>query len=333
MALLIGQEAEGAEAEVAPGVEVGSAFTFKALKTGTLTALHVKFSANGTGTKSRIAIQADEAGKPKVGVLAEGEITSNTAGEHEATGLSVAVTEGTTYWLTVLPLGGNLKYKPGSTTARRSAVTKRTTIAAIEAADWGATLNKGPVSIWGTGSEGTEVKEVAGTTKLKLKTSSAVGIVSELAAICKVKIKDAGAIQQLLAAEGTTKVKVKDSDAVNQSSALASTTKVTIKDSAAVSQGQIASLEGTTAIRFKDSIALIAAPAIAGTTKVRFADSAQAQTVAELAAQAKVRFKAPLAVGVSASIATKSRITFATHARVQLVETGGKKVVLFIFED
>lgn len=313
MALLIGQEAEGAEAEQTVAVERSAAFTFKALKTGTLTALHVKFSANGTGTKSRIAIQADEAGKPKVGVLAEGEITSNTAGEHEVTGLSVAVTEGTTYWLTVLALGGNAKYKPGSTTSRRITGVARTTIAAVEAADWTANASKGPISIWGTGSEGTEVKEVAGTTKLKLKTSSAVGIVSELAAICKVKIKDAGAIQQLLAAEGTTKVR--------------------LKDSATVSQGQIVSLEGTTQIRFKDSIALIVAPAIAGTTKVRFADSAQAQTVAELAAQAKVRFKAPLAVGVSASIATKSRITFATHARVQLVETGGKKVVLFIFED
>lgn len=169
MALLIGQEAEGAEAEVSAAIERPVGFTFKALKTGTLTALHIKFSANGTGTKSRIAIQADEAGKPKVGALAEGGITSNTAGEHEATGLSVEVTEGTTYWLTFLPLAGSsgsAKYKPGSTTGRRVGNVARTTIAAVEAADWLGSANKGPISIWGTGTEGgggAKVQAVSGS--------------------------------------------------------------------------------------------------------------------------------------------------------------------------
>jgi|SRR6185437_7713494 len=155
MALLIGHETDGGEAEVAAAVEIGQAFSFKALKTGTLTALHVKFSANGTGTKSRIAIQADEAGKPKAGApLAEAEITSNAAGEHEATGLSAAVTEGTTYWLTFLPLGGNAKYKPGNSTPRRQATEKRKLISEITAGQWGAETSKGPISIWGTGTEG-----------------------------------------------------------------------------------------------------------------------------------------------------------------------------------
>jgi hypothetical protein len=153
MALLIGQETEGTEGEVGQATEKAVACQFKALKTATLTALHIRFSANGTGTKSRIAIQADEAGKPKVGVLGEGELSSNTAGEHEVTGLSVEVVEGTTYWLTVLPLGGSLKYKPGATTARRLGTVARLTIATIEAADWGTSLSKGPIAIWGTGAE------------------------------------------------------------------------------------------------------------------------------------------------------------------------------------
>lgn len=168
MALLVGQETEAAGAEVSITNQIAHAFKFTAAKTGTVEALHVLFSANGTGTGGQIAIQADEAGKPKEGALGEGILLSVTAGAHEVTGLSVAVTSGTVYWLTVEPTGGgNAKYKEGSTTVRRVSTVKHAKISELLSTEWGAELSKGPISIWATGTE-------SGGTKVEGKASGAL---------------------------------------------------------------------------------------------------------------------------------------------------------------
>src|SRR5438105_1751966 len=122
MTLLVGQETEGGEAERLLAVEASDAFKFTAAATGRITALHVTFSANGTGTSCNIALQANEGGatgKPVEGVLVEGSIPSTAVGAHEVSVAETEVVAGTEYWLTIQPQGGNCKYKQGATTSRR----------------------------------------------------------------------------------------------------------------------------------------------------------------------------------------------------------------------
>jgi hypothetical protein len=130
---------------------------------------------------------------------------------------------------------------------------------------------------------------------------------------------------------GVAKIRFKDSLALGVVAELSAASKVSFKDAAALSQA--VALQATTKVRFADSVALIHTPAIAGATKVRFADSAQAETVANLLAQTAVRFNAQAAVGVSASLEGSTQIRFASHAKVTLVTTGGKKVVVMIFDE
>lgn len=271
MALLVGQEAEGTAGTASIVSETAWSFDFKAAKTGKVNALHVIFSESGAGTGGRIALQADEAGKPKEGVLTEGNLTSVTAGAHEASVAEVEVVEGTTYWLSVLPTGGAAKMKGGATTNRGISGTKHPKISEITAAQWTITAAKGPGSIWATGTEAGGVLQVAVTVKVSLK--------------------DTPAAVQAQAIAATSRVTLKDTMLVGQAQAVAAVSKVTVKTVASVLQ-QLA---------------------VAGVTQVRFLGSGAPTQTMSVAAAAKVRFKGT--------------------ATVRLVETGGKKVAIFIFED
>lgn len=163
--LLIGQEAEGTEAEKA--VTFGSAIAYKctASKTGTVEALGMHFDAPPTKVTYGIYSHNAVENKPET-LLAEGVVnpTGNTA---VATGLSQSVTEGTVYWLAYLN-EGSYKFKPGATTTRRAsgAVTK------YSEAVYGAEETKGPIAIWAAGTEGGLEKTLAGKSVVKLASGS-----------------------------------------------------------------------------------------------------------------------------------------------------------------
>ncbi len=154
MTVLLGQEAEGVGVTASVVTENSHTFKFTALATGQVTALHMIFSESGTGTSCNLAIQANEAGTPKDGVLVEGSVASTAAGAHEVAVAETEVVEGTAYWLTFQPQGGTAKYKQAATTVRRIDGTKHKKISETKNSEWGAEAAKGPISIWATGTVG-----------------------------------------------------------------------------------------------------------------------------------------------------------------------------------
>lgn len=163
MPILLGTETEQSAAETFVEQKPGSCKVISAVE-GIVTAINIKLKAGSSATKALLGISTagTETSKPAGGtVLAEGEVTVEGT-KIEITGLSVSITNGTTYWLTALPLNGSLKTTRHSEVAGTQVAVetgKVKTIAEAIAVAGGGWLNenKGPYPIAATGTEGAAV--------------------------------------------------------------------------------------------------------------------------------------------------------------------------------
>lgn len=115
MALLVGSQTEAANADNLL-VEKLEAVRFVAATTGTVEELQIKTSSGeqtGTGVRLAIMAEAIELGLQPGAVLGEGEAAGKPAISSviAVTGLSVAITSGTPYWLAMISIGGTLRTK------------------------------------------------------------------------------------------------------------------------------------------------------------------------------------------------------------------------------
>src|ERR1035437_177692 len=152
MAILVGQEGEGASAAIATSQEVPRYYRIEAAHTGTVTELHVKHSVAYTG-KTDVAICTDNGAAAVPGEV-KGEAQVVLAAETLAT-VSIAgvkVTKGAFYWLAFEDLLAG-KFKQGVGAGKlRTGKTAHTKIS--EQTEWVAVSeNKQPCSIWATGTE------------------------------------------------------------------------------------------------------------------------------------------------------------------------------------
>ncbi len=166
MAKLLGFETEGTGTTITVGN--GRAYAFKVTaEAGTAEEFHITFASNGSGTSVDLAIQQDESGKPKNGVLPESEKVltgslkeATTKGTHVIAISPGVALEATTYWLTVSPQGGTCTMKPQSPATTGARKTKSSPTAAkiseIVASSWEPEETLGPVAFWVTGTAGGE---------------------------------------------------------------------------------------------------------------------------------------------------------------------------------
>jgi hypothetical protein len=111
---LLGSEATIYASEVANATGRITAFQFVAKETGTIKELKIRSGATAnTATSLVLGVAAEHAGVPAEAPLGHATATGTPGTETliTVTGLSVAVTAGTPYWLEVLNLGGTFHYK------------------------------------------------------------------------------------------------------------------------------------------------------------------------------------------------------------------------------
>ncbi len=198
MAVLLGQNESGTGTALSMTQELGYAWKFTAVG-GTATELHAKWSAKGTATKVKVGIFEESGGKIKAETpLVEVEFTSTEVGEVSVGGFSQALTNGTAYFIALLPENGTATLKRGSTTASvKTSATKHKTLAAITQAQWANEETLGPVWLWATGTEGTIVTGKATGTLL-------LGGTSKGLAAQKVEGKATGPVLLTGTAKGAT---------------------------------------------------------------------------------------------------------------------------------
>jgi hypothetical protein len=179
MAILVGQEAEGASAAAAITAEIPQYLRLEVKATGTVTELKAKLSSAYTG-KADLAICTDN-GAAEVPGTVKGEAQVILAAETlvTITGLSVAVTKGTFVWLALETLTeGKYKFGAGAGNLRRGK-TKHLKIS--EQTEWAAVVeNKQPTSLWAVGTEEEGVKGKA--TGALLLTGTAKGTAAQVVA-------------------------------------------------------------------------------------------------------------------------------------------------------
>jgi len=175
VALFVGSEAEGtgSTAGTSIAIEKAEAFKFVAVKTGTVETIKFRTGSGVQAATSVVAaIAPDVAGKPGTVVLGDEAtltVTVSTNTTYEVTGLSAAVTSGSTYWLMLLPLGGVIRirtHKVGEAGSTASVISSTPTRVkkATEVITWGAEELLGPLFLAGVGPEsgGTKVQAVSG---------------------------------------------------------------------------------------------------------------------------------------------------------------------------
>src|SRR3984885_340461 len=96
------------------GSGLAQAFEYTASASGSTSSIDVYVNSGTTATKVSVGVYSNSGGKPG-SLLASGSIASPKAGAWNAVSVgSASITQGTTYWLALLPTGGQLNY-PDST--------------------------------------------------------------------------------------------------------------------------------------------------------------------------------------------------------------------------
>jgi hypothetical protein len=162
------------------------AFQFTAKSTGTVEEL--QFRTNGTAntglTGLVLAVFADSSGKPGA-VLGSGSVsgTPGTSSWIRVTGLSVAVTSGTKYWLVALPKGsGKLHYGVAVSSGGTGNVESKAggLGAATAESEW-ETYNQGPVgfqALGPAGAKGAAVRAKVATVSASTRRATRTGMVA-----------------------------------------------------------------------------------------------------------------------------------------------------------
>lgn len=157
MALLVGDESTAYTQSVTIASEKPFACRFVALATGTLESLEYRAAGTQNATSIRLGIFSTSAGDTEpFEVLAQGTVVGKPANPEwvKVTGLSLAVTAGTSYWLVVLPEGGSTITKTsvasGGTATRLGS---NAIPGELKATSWGVNKESGPMMFAGKGSE------------------------------------------------------------------------------------------------------------------------------------------------------------------------------------
>jgi hypothetical protein len=167
MALLLGSETEQSVAAECPAGKV-QVYEFECTVAGTLekVAIHTSTTASGA-TNLWLGIYANSgvAGEPvKEAALAEGELkatpTTNALNEVTLT-KTVALTQGTKYWLAMLPIGASLHYFKKTTGGSNYNQSSLATNTKLVAQTWVEKATIGPIHFIGTGTPTTLKGEAA----------------------------------------------------------------------------------------------------------------------------------------------------------------------------
>lgn len=153
--LLIGTEAlSSAHAHTAIAGEM-EASQFTAIHSGTLHELVVNFNHAqpvGPATSFVLGIFADSSNKPTGSPLGEATFPGPvpSSGLLNISTLSVALTEGTKYWLVIMPLGGSAEFGSGESTLHSFSTTGGYT--KLESTTWETPATTGPLTFYGFGT-------------------------------------------------------------------------------------------------------------------------------------------------------------------------------------
>ena len=149
---------------------MAQAFAYTATASGTTSDIDLYVNTGTTATKVLVGVYSDSSGKPG-SLLASGSITSPKAGAwNDATIGQTTITQGTAYWIALLPTGGQLNYldAAGQSGAAASYVESNSELTALPTSyTSGHKWNASPASIYVNGGttppSNTGVPVVSGT--------------------------------------------------------------------------------------------------------------------------------------------------------------------------
>jgi hypothetical protein len=158
LALLVGDESTTYTNSVTISSEKPLAGKFTALATGTLETLEYRAVGTQNATSIRLGIFSASGGETNepFEVLAQGTVVGKPANPEwvKVTGLSLAVTAGTVYWLVVLPEGGSSITKTAAASGGTSVRLGANAIPGeLKATTWGVDKATGPMMFAGKGTE------------------------------------------------------------------------------------------------------------------------------------------------------------------------------------
>ena len=137
---------------------MAQAFSYTASASGTTTDIELYVNTGTTATKVVLGVYSNSGGKPG-SLLASGSITSPQAGAWNDVSLSrTTITQGTTYWIALLPTGGQLNYydSASQSTAAASYVDSNRGMSSLPSSyASGNEWNASPASVYVNGQTGT----------------------------------------------------------------------------------------------------------------------------------------------------------------------------------
>jgi hypothetical protein len=207
MALLIGNEEAGFTNAFTVSSEKPFAVQFTALASGTVETLEYRAMGTQTATSIQLGLYADNAGSPGA-LLGKGTFGAKPANPEwvKVTGLSVAVTAGTKYWLTILPLGGSSITKTAVASAGTADRLGSVSIAELKETTWGLNKETGPIGFNAKGPESGGAISLSGTIAVKVGASASVTDKLGLGGTVKVAIGASGTATTKSGLAGTISV-------------------------------------------------------------------------------------------------------------------------------